>query len=170
MQRQCRRGRLHVEIMDADFPGETQEGVRSLVAKVRAAVNVRFQGGVQQPDTLWTDHGKGFYSPNSGVMTLGYKEALREHHFKAALGENASVQPGNLQELMLHEIAVAWLRVRLARTIPAKAWEESREDYVVRLKAVCADVNATCDVEALCRGFLKRIDQLVDQKGGRLAR
>ena len=54
---------------------------------------------------------------------------------------------------MVHETAVAWLRVRLARTVPAKAWEESREDYVARLKAVCADVNATCDVEALCRGI-----------------
>ena len=103
------------------------------------------------------------------MITIGYKEALREHPFKAALGENASVQPGKLQELMLHETAVAWLRVRLARTVPAKAWEESREAYVARLKTVCADVNATCDVEALCRGFLKRVGQLVDQKGGRLA-
>ena len=77
-----------------------------------------FQGGEQQPDTLWTDRGKGFYSPHNGVIAVGYKDALREHHFKAALG----------------------------------------------------DVNATCDVEALRRGFMKRIDQLVDQKGGRLAR
>ena len=77
-----------------------------------AAVNLRFQGGVQQPDTLWTDRGKSFYSPNNGVMTVGYKEALREHHFKAALGENASVQPGNLQELMLHD------RCRMASSTP----------------------------------------------------
>ena len=82
----------------------------------------------------------------------------------------ASGQPGNLPELELHETAVAWLRVRLDRTVPAKAWEESREAYAARLKAVCADVNATRDAEALRRGFMKRIDQLVDQKGGRLAR
>ena len=34
----------------------------------------------------------------------------------ATLGNDASVQPGCLQELMLHETAVSWIRVRLART------------------------------------------------------
>ena len=110
------RGKLHVEIMDPDFQGETQEGARSLVAKVRAAVNVQFQGGAQQLDTLWTDHVKGFYSPNNGVMTMGYKAAPREHHFKKALGENASVQL-NLgicknscyMRLLSHGFEYAWL-------------------------------------------------------------
>ena len=31
-------------------------------------------------------------------------------------------------------------------------------------------MKSALDVEALRRGFMKRIDQLVDQKGGRLAR
>ena len=40
------RGRLHVEVFDSDFPGECEEGAAILVAKVRAAVNLRFQAGM----------------------------------------------------------------------------------------------------------------------------
>ena len=98
-----------------------------------------------------------------------YKAALKEHRFKAALGDNGSVQPGNLQELMLHETAVAWIRVRLARSVPPSPWEESREAYGARLKRVCEEINATLDVDSLCRNFVKRVDALVANKGERLA-
>ena len=163
------RGKLHIEVFDATFAGECEAGATALVAKVRAAVNVRFQGGATQPDTLWTDRGKGFYFTGNGHITGAYKQALRDHSFKAALGDDASVQPGNLQELMLHETAVSWIRYRLARTVPTKPWEESREAYTARLKRICEDINANLDVEGLCRGFTKRIEKLVDREGGRLS-
>ena len=84
--------------------------------RVRAAVNIRFQGQADKPDTIWTDRGKGFYRPANGCITGGFKTALRDHSFKAVHGDDASRQPGKLQEIMLHETAVSWLRVRLART------------------------------------------------------
>ena len=56
--------------------------------------------------------------------------------------------------------------------------EESREVYAIRLKKVVEEVSATsdvveevnntCDVESLCKGFLKRIGDLVAKDGGRL--
>ena len=70
--------------------------------------------------------------------------------------------------MMLHETAVAWIRLRLARTVPDRAWLESREEYSMILKRVCDDVNSTCNVEGLCRDFMKRVDQL-DRQGGGLA-
>ena len=140
-----------------------------LVAKVRAAVNKRFQNGADQPDVLWTDRGKGFYHTGTGVITGGYKQALADHGFTAALGDDASVQPGNLQELMLHETAVAWIRLRLSRTVPAKPWEETRVAYATRLKDICADINANLDVDGLSRAFKKRAQELVKRNGGRLA-
>ena len=39
-------GRLHVEVFDPDYAGECEEGAAILVAKVRAAVNLRFQAGM----------------------------------------------------------------------------------------------------------------------------
>lgn len=135
---------------------------------MRAAVNLRFQNGATQPKTLWVDRGKGFYHPHTGAITREYKQALATHGFKAALGDDASIQPGRLQELMLHETAVSWMRRRLARTVPAKAWEETPREYAVRLKTCCDEINAELNVEGLCRGFPKRIDKLVQKKGGRL--
>ena len=163
------RGKLHIEVLGADFPGETQEGASILVSKVRAAVNIRFQGGASQPDTVWTDRGKGFYSPCTGVITAGYKRALKDHHLKPAMGDDASIQPGSLQELMLHETSVAWIRHRLAKSVPPKAWEESLDAYSARLKQAVDEINKCNDVEGLCRGFLTRIQKLVDREGGRLS-
>ena len=69
---------------------------------------------------------------------------------------------------MIHETAVAWIRAGLARTVPARAWEESREAYETRLKRVCEDINSDNDVEGLCRKFLARIEALVEKGGHRL--
>ena len=98
-----------------------------------------------------------------------YLEALRENGLKPVLGENASQQPGNIQEILLHETAVAWLRRRLAASVPEKAWLESREEYAARLRKCCEEVNGECDVEGLCRAFMGRITKLLNRKSGRLA-
>ena len=163
------RGKLHVEVLDVDFPGETQHGASILVSKVRAAVNIRFQGGPSKPDTVWIDRGKGFYSPCAGGITAEYKQALKDNRLKPAMGDDASIQPGSLQELMLHETSVAWIRHRLAKSVPTRAWEESRDAYTARLKGVVDDINRNCDVEGLCRAFMTRINKLVERKGGRLS-
>ena len=158
------RGKLHVEVFGADFPGEDEAGAALLVSRVRAAVNVRFHGQPNKPETLWTDRGKEFYQPSSG-----FKQALRDHKFKAIHGDDASAQPGRLQEVMLHETAVSWMRHRLARSVPAKPWEETREQYSSILKQVVAEINETLDVEGLCRALPKRIEDLVATRGDRLS-
>ena len=73
-----------------------------------------------------------------------------------------------MQELMLHETSVSWLRYRLAETVPKRSWEETPEAFGIRLRLCAADINAKLDVEGLCRGFPKRVQKLLDKKGGRL--
>ena len=73
-----------------------------------------------------------------------------------------------MQEVVLHETAVAWVRQRLAASVPARCWEETRAAYRARLKKCCDDINASCDVEGLCREFPKRLQLLHDANGGRL--
>ena len=80
-----------------------------------------------------------------------------------------ALQPGNMQELMLHETSVAWIRHRLAKSVPARPWEESRDAYTARLKRIVEEINRNHDVENLCKGFLTRIAKLVDKNGGRLS-
>ena len=83
-------------------------------------------------------------------------------------GADASMQPGKLQELMLHETAVAWMRLRLARTVPAKAWKESRKAYTARLKGCCEEINRDLSVAGLCRNLLPRVAACIQAKGGRI--
>ena len=37
------RGKLHVEPLPDNFPGETEEGAELMVGRVRAALNIRLQ-------------------------------------------------------------------------------------------------------------------------------
>ena len=162
------QGKLHIAVLDEGFPGETAEGAASLVQKVRAAINVRCQAGARQPKHIFVDRGKGFYTPATGQITRKYSDALSEHGFQPFMGQNARLQPGSLQEVLLHETAVSWMRVRLAETMPAKPWLETREQYSSRLRECCAAVNKLYNVDGLCRDFLARIAQLRVNKGGRL--
>ena len=69
---------------------------------------------------------------------------------------------------MLHETAMAWLRLRLAKTTPPRAWEETVDAFCARLTKCCAYINEHYDVEGLCRGFLERVELLRELEGGRL--
>ena len=84
------------------------------------------------------------------------------------MGDNASAQPGHMQEVLLHETAVSWIRLRLAATVPGKPWLETRGESASRLRRVVDDININLDVEGLCKGPLKRLDLAIEAKGGRI--
>ena len=161
------RGKLHIALLGNDFPGETSAGAAILVAKVRAALNVRFQGSTS-PQILFTDRGQGFYNTAGGKITHAYKAALREHGLKAYYGDDASVQPGNLQEVMLHETAVAWIRRRETVSQKRQPWTETVEEFGTRLRSICEHINTHFDVEGLCNGMPKRIQLVIDAQGDRI--
>ena len=163
------RGKLHVAILPDDFAGDDPEGAAPLVAKVRAALNVRFQGA-SPPRVLFTDRGRGFYNAGTGQITREFQAALKQHKLTAFMGDDAALQPGSLQELMLHETAVSWIRRGLTWTLPAKPWEETVEDYSARLRDVVHKVNEEYDVDGLCRELPARVDALHNAEGGKLGK
>ena len=67
------------------------------------------------------------------------------------MGDNASAQPGHMQEVLLHETAVSWIRLRLAATVPSKPWLETRGEYASRLGRVVDDIHTSLDVEGFAR-------------------
>ena len=91
-------------------------------------------------------------------ITDGFSQALRDRGLHAFMGSDASQQPGALQEVMLHETAVAWVRYKLARRVPPRPWLETTEQYGGRLKSVVAEVNREHDVESLCRELPDRVE------------
>ena len=162
------QGKLHVEVLPHDFPGETEEGARILMEKVRAALNLRFQGAAKVPNVIFVDRGNGFYVQTTGEVTPGYKSALQRNGLKNFMKDNCGLQPGQLGDVLLHETAVAWIRRRERKSVPARAWEESREALAMRLKDIVREFNTKYAVESLCRKFPKRIQLLVDGNGKKL--
>ena len=163
------KGKLHVVIFDEGFPGEVPDGAAILVAKLRAAVNARWPGRTRKPTCVFVDRGKGFYNPGNGKITPEFSAALTEHGFTAFWGQDASAQPGHLQELMLHETAVSWLRHRLTETLPKLSWKETPDQFAARLRLCCTSVNKELEVEDLCRDFPRRVALLQERNGGRLS-
>ena len=47
------QGKLHLETVGTNFPGETPEGAEVLVSKVTAAINLRFRS--DRPTQLFVD-------------------------------------------------------------------------------------------------------------------
>ena len=115
-----------------------------------------------------TDRGQGFFNKTTGQMTAEYAAALEAADLRALQGHDASGQPGNLQDLLLHETAVSWVRFLLTQTLPKRPWEETCEQYGVRLHRVCQKVNAKHDVTGLCMELPSRLEKLVEKLGDRL--
>ena len=59
------------------------------------------------------------------------------------MGDNASVQPGHMQDILLHETAVSWIRLRVASTVPSRAWLDTQKQYASRLRTVVGNINVS---------------------------
>ena len=97
------------------------------------------------------------------------KAALQENDLKTYYKDDAGMQPGNLQEVMLHETAVSWIRRREALNRMPNPWEETPEQFATRLKGVVKETNETLNVEGLCRAFKQRVQKLVVRDGDRIS-
>ena len=102
------------------------------------------------------------------MITREYKAALELHGLQAFQGSCAAQQPGKLSDLLLHETAAAWIRLKLSRTLPARPWEESPKQLITRLKRVAARINQEYNVDGLCKDLPKRVELLQQRGGGKL--
>ena len=160
------RGKLHIELLPEDFLGECAEGATVAVARIQRISSGCFREKAK-PRIIMTDKGKGFYH-STGRITEEYAAALKAIRMRPLMGETNVEQPGDCQELMLHETAVAWVRRRLERCLPAEPWKETRADFGSRLRKVCREINQEYDVPGLTHQFLARLKAVSEAKGGRI--
>ena len=161
------RGKLHTVVLPETFNAEEPEYIDLAIGKLQGVMNVRFPG-TNKPRILMSDRGGAFYNSSSGYITDEYKASCDRHGFRPLMGDDASRQSGDSQDLMLHETTVAWLRFLLKRSLPKKPWEETREAFETRLKAQTQYVNDHYDVDSLCRQFPERMEELIRRGGNRL--
>ena len=48
-------------------------------------------------------------------------------------------------------------------------WEETPEQFAMRLKEIVQEINDTLNVEGLCRAFKQRVQKLLDRDGDRIS-
>jgi hypothetical protein len=162
------KGKLHVEMLGADFHTEEPAGASVFVDAVQRGLAVRFQAGTPKPSFLFVDRGCGFWCTTTGRMTPELADALEGTGLSAFWGDDASVQPGYCADVMLHETAVAWIRRKFTETTPRRPWQETREQYAARLRRVVTQINSTHQVGGLCRKLGFRVDELIRRQGDRL--
>ena len=161
------RGKLHIDLLPANFPGDHLDGAAAFVKQVRIGLGKRFPGA-SRPNMLFTDRGAGFYNPGSGIITAEYRAALAAEGLVAFMGDSAAAQPGKLSDLLLHETAIAWVREQERATLPKRPWEETTAQFSQRLKRIVANVNRNFDVAGLCRELPARVDELHRRNGHKL--
>jgi hypothetical protein len=93
-----------------------------------------------------------------------------EGGFRPFAGDFAAEQPPDIPDVLAHETAISWVKLRESKTKPPRPWEESREAFTVRMRGIAQEVNAQCDVDGLCHGFVTRLEKVVELKGGRTGR
>ena len=130
--------------------------------------------GAAKPRTIVSDRGPGFFHRYWGTITGDYEAAIKRNGFVTLVGSNATEgpgkQPADIADVLLHETAISWLKMRMARMSPTvrKPWEETPAQYAVRLKGNVSDINKTCGGSALSGSFLRRMEALAKKGGGRL--
>ena len=122
-------------------------------------MNQRFPSE-DKSSVLFVDLGQGFFAARGGKITEPFRQALTEHALTTYNGDDAELQLGDLQEVMLHDTAMSWIRDREAATRPVEAWKETPSEVASRLRAICKDINNTFDVEGLCRALPKGLQML----------
>ena len=111
-----------------------------------------------------TDKGKGF-GHGTGRITDQYAAALEAHGLRALMGHANFIQPGDCQELMLHETAVAWVMRRLDCCMPAEPCMETRTEFKARLKKVARYIYQAFDVGGLTNEFPERLEAVAAANG-----
>ena len=102
------QGKLHIEVFNAEFPGETVAGAQIAAERLRPILNIRFKWWQAKPKIVFTDKGKAFYHNNSKI-TQGWKDGLKSAGLKPFMGDDASKQCGAMGDVLLHETAVSWV-------------------------------------------------------------
>lgn len=134
---------------------------------MQAALNIRFRGD-DKPSIIFVDRGAGFWAPRTGKIIRQFKAALEEAELIAYYGDDASAQPGNMQDILLHATAVSWIRYIEGRNKPQTPWKETPAEFGARLRRICQEINDKLDVEGLCKGWPKRAQEVADAVGDRI--
>ena len=95
-------------------------------------------------------------------MDPACKEACKEYGFRPYAGDDASGQPPDIPDVLLHETAVAWARNYFKKYPVDKGGglDAMKQQFTGMLKDCAVYVNGNYEVDELCRSFPTRLEEL----------
>ena len=126
-------------------------------------------GSSPKPRVVFSDRGPGFYNTGNGIITTAYRKALEKHHFRPFAGNDASHQPPDIADILLHESVAAGIR-KYFKGHPTK-WTQDQDKnlklFAEKLKACEKHINKNHNLKKLSVSFPTRVKKLVKEKGRR---
>ena len=126
--------------------------------------------GAPFPRFVFSDRGPGFYQASHGTIVEAYHAALQANKLQAFAGADASWQPPDLADLLMHETVAAWVR-KYFITHPMLKGPDLEKNWHSFEKGMLdseAHNNAHHDLSGLCVSLPRRLQKLRDNKGDRL--
>ena len=161
------RGTMHVEVMPSSWRANGQ-GFAVFVERLPAIMQRLLGAGARRPRTVFTDRGPGMYT-SMGMAVKEYSGALGKAGLRSYWGADAAAQSPDMPDLLLHETAVSWFRLRMSKERPVcLPWHETDAQWIARARKVCDAINYTYDVPSLCRAFPDRLSRALECDGERL--
>ena len=106
-----------------------------------------------------------------GVIVNAYRDAIDEAGLRSYWGPDAAAQSPDMPDLLLHETAVSWFRLRMSKERPeGLPWHETQAQWSARARRVCQFVNSNYDVPSLCNEFPTRLKRTLECDGERLGK
>ena len=165
------RGRVHVEFM-GDHWQQTGAGMAELAGRLPRILRTMVGRDVALPRVVVSDRGLGFYMSGlrNGQIVPAYRTSLSAVGFRPFAGDDASDQPPDCPDVLLHETAVGWIR-KFFKKHPfrrAAALDLNIERVKAQMGECIRHINQKYDVDALCSAWPERLRDLVDSEGERL--
>lgn len=161
------KGKLHLEVFLDDFLGENPKGAQQAAEKLGPILNIPFPNE-SKPKIVMTDKSKSFYQIWDSKITPEDKAGLQRVGMKPFMGDDASRQPSTLQDLMLHETAIAWVRKKMGTSTPPQPWLETKKQFKDRMLEACRQINEEYDVDGLCKELPNRLATFKNREGDTL--
>ena len=149
---------------------QTGLGMRAFVERLPGVLQYMLGGDTQLPRIVASDRGLGFYQGSTGHIVREYSDALTEHGFRPWVGDDASHQPADIPDVLLHETVVAWIRSYLQKHPLCRTGSLDAQEARLRIlfNDCAAHINGVYDVDGLCRQFPTRLENLINGGGERL--
>ena len=161
------RGHIKLCIMKDDWQ-QNADGMAQMVSKLPQVLEDMLGDG-PKPRVVFSDRGPGFYQGSHGAICGAYSRALTKDGFRPFAGANASWQPPDIADLLLHESVAGNIR-RYFRRNPIKWGCDLKVNYkkfVQKMKECEVHLNTHHNLKSLSRAFPNRVKKMVKEKGRR---